>query len=329
MQIFVKTLNGKTITLSVEPSELLNDVKAKIQEKEGIPIRHQILNNGTRILEMDDKTLAFYKVSNMATLHMSLRLNSSSEGEDACEEFKDKLVESMTCEMNKEVEFRAIQFKNLENERIEISAKVSELEVQRANSDIEYWKRKEKRAKYQLGLLEYYSKAKNRKSITDEKITELQKESANLESVMNDTIKKVDISEREHVSDTQLTHDKNSKMDQEMVTYQERIKCIQKEKDILFVKKKVNKGLVDFLTNTIEEKKKDLECPVCLETAETPIYKCRMDHLVCTNCLPDLEICPECRKPYSTTPVRHRFAEKLDEEIKKLSMELKNILDGV
>lgn len=78
-QVFVKTLQGETVTLEIMPFETVKNVKRKIQDKEGIPVDEQRLLLNGKQLECD-RTVKSYDVQKGSTLHVAARIRGGRDG---------------------------------------------------------------------------------------------------------------------------------------------------------------------------------------------------------------------------------------------------------
>lgn len=260
-------------------------------------------------------SLATRELSIEGVLPPTINQVCQNSKDDACQTFQDILIKSKTIEMNKEIEEKKKTFQKLEEQKIEIIKKITEYKHELNTNTKEYEDRK--------------SKAQKKETCMD---LEIAKAKITLQNSQNDLAKKEKNSAnwtRMWILDGQETGDKNNKIRQEIGSLKRKKISIEKEQDELPKKQKVNEDLVKHISKAIDAKMKDLECPVCFYTAEGFIYQCTGGHLICKECLPSLKLCPECRTKYPKNPFRNRFAEKIGEEIKTLSEERKELLDGI
>ena len=87
-----------------------------------------------------------------------------------------------------------------------------------------------------------------------------------------------------------------------------------------------NQRHLDHLDRQIASKEAELECPVCFNLCSSPILMCSSQHPICNQCQPKVQVCPVCRQSYGQEPRRHRYAERMEEELQGLVRERNNII---
>eukprot|EP00092_Neocalanus_flemingeri_P034000 GFUD01036971.1.p1 GENE.GFUD01036971.1~~GFUD01036971.1.p1 ORF type:complete len:426 (+),score=117.27 GFUD01036971.1:76-1353(+) len=323
MQIFVINFEGKSVTIEVESDDLVKTVKEKIEAKEGIPVLYQGLNfNGTRL--MDDKSLLHYNVQKESNLrivwqrpeHHEAAVEPSVDWTKLANTAKDKIDQEVEVKKALYADFLEKKLEAVEGAKnIKSSMKSGEINIRMLNEKL---LEEEKEVMGQRKQILWMELELKRMRLVLELATDRKRE---LEKGLNDEQEEMDCKKQKLYSFEDKLIKVHREMKETLLLAGEGF--AQKNADLARENQKHKLALKEFLNQSISTKEDLLECPVCYRTASPPIYKCPMEHLICSGCLPRVNgRCPTCR-----TQVFYqifRIAEEIWGELQKLK---KSVMD--
>jgi len=309
MQIFVLNIEGKTVTLDVEPGDTIRMVKEKLEVKIGIPAYLQrLVYNGKPVL--DQKTLQFYNIGKESNLRLNLQTwNRSSVIQGGPSFDWDNLANKVKSKVDEEIgEKKAVYEALMKRKREECK------NLNKIKSDIEQCEGVEREATEQILVKETEIQS------FEKKLKEVKREKLFLKDQRDGAIMKRS-RKREELGSLQV---KIAKIEEEIketfVVAGERLS--RRNEELV----ENNTAMKEFLRETISKKESGLECPVCFHTSSPPIYKCVKEHLICSNCLPRVNNkCPTCRSGFARTDRIFRLAEENWRELQNMKTKLEEM----
>ena len=271
--------------------------------------------------------------------------------------YLDKLTSIIAAKAQAEWENKKMGFEKLQKENDTIEGEIKEKEKDLDNHKVKVEEMIDNRAKEMAKFIGLISQAEDEKEEYCKQVVKLDMEIADLQKkIMEIKDQQKDLNTKCQQCDEQVDkmEKKRKKLEKYMESEMTKVKGegevikddIDKLKDkltenikatedlanseipkteVISPPKENTSRLLDFMATSIKEKENDLECPVCFETADVPIFMCSEMHLICSSCKPKIKECPECRVPYTGAPKRHRYAEKTAAELRKLRTEYENM----
>lgn len=314
MQSFVINIEGKTVTLDVDPGDIIKTVKEKLKVKISIPCELQRLSYNGKPLE-DEKSLLDYNIEKGSNLRLSLQVQNWLSSE-VCTRLPvdwEDMANRAKFKVDEEIAEKKEMHTKLMKQKVEEFRNVKKIKA-----ELRYYETAELEASNQILKKEEEIKAQERKLEEVHKLLLASKKEKHSIAGKRDTAYLNISNKRKELANVQSNLNKiGDEVEELLVVKGERLSRRSEELE------QNNLAMKELLNATISKKESLLECPVCYQVSSPPIYKCTKEHLICSKCLPKMKNkCPTCRSGFARDVSIFRLAEENWTELQILKSKL-------